>query len=246
MKELKYKRLNLGCGWDKREGYVNVDLNAFHDPDVLGNAIELNAFPSCYYQEVYAQDVLEHVTRADARKALFEWNRLLGMDGQLFIRTTSVTALARLMESPANQAIPDQERLVQNLFGTQAYNGDFHLSGFTEATFRFYMWEAGFEIERIWLLHEAFLEAWGKKVQDHSYQRLIHEIADDDTFVRQAYEELLGRPATEEEFARDREALRDPKTIRLTVVRNLLLSEERKNRMIARAPRFKRTLNRAA
>ena len=58
-------RLNLGCGYDRREGFLNVDLHAFHDPDLVGDVRSLPALPSGRYTEIVAQDVLEHLERAD-------------------------------------------------------------------------------------------------------------------------------------------------------------------------------------
>ena len=231
---LKSKKLNLGCGYDKRAGYLNVDLNDFHSPDVVANIIELNEFPSNSYQEIIAQDILEHVLRADVRRALFEWNRLLEMGGRIFIRTTWIQGLAALMEMPENQAILAQEGLIQSLFGTQAYNGDFHLTGFTEKMFRFYMWEAGFEIDEMGLVHGAFLDAWARKVRDLSFQALIDSASDDIAFLQSAYREILGRQPLRDEIAHG--------CNRRELIRKLLLSEERKQRMIAMAPEFPRTL----
>jgi predicted SAM-dependent methyltransferase len=243
MNELKAKKLNLGCGFDHKPGYVNVDLNERHNPDVVANAIDLPTFPPSRYEEIIAQDVLEHVVREDVRKALFEWNRLLVIGGRIFIRTTELGGLLRMLESPANQAIADQERLVQNLFGTQAYTGDFHLTGFTENTFRFYMWEAGFEIETLGLLHGAFLDSWARKVRDISFQHLIDRAAGNEAFVRSAYQDILGRPPRTDEQAADLNSLMNNAQGRLNVIRKLLLSDERKQRMIAQAPPFPKTLH---
>ncbi len=237
MKVTDSLKLNLGCGYDKRPGYLNVDLNDFHSPDFVANIIEMNEFPSCHYEEIVAQDILEHILREHVRKALFEWNRLLKMDGTIFIRTTWVNGIIQLLELPEHRAVPVQEGLIHTLFGTQAYNGDYHLTGFTESLFRFYMWEAGFEIERMGLLHGAFLEAWGRKVRDHSYRHLVNDYSADATFISRAYDEILKRPPTKEEL--DKAATELPgKLARLNIVRQLLLSEESKARMIASAPKF--------
>jgi hypothetical protein len=43
------------------------------------------------------------------------------------------------------RTIERQEELVQCLFGTQAYTGDYHHSGFTELLLRHYLADAGFD-----------------------------------------------------------------------------------------------------
>ena len=239
---LQSKKLNLGCGYDKREGYLNVDLNDFHSPDLVANIIEMNEFPSNAYEEIIAQDILEHVLRANVRRALLEWNRLLEFGGRIFIRTTWIHGLAALLDLPENDEISAQEGLIQSLFGTQAYTGDYHLTGFTEKTFRFYMWEAGFEIDEMGLLHGAFLEAWAHKTRDLSFSELIDTESDDARFVNQVCCEILGRPISEDDPLRELVGALGNKEARLELVRNLMLSEERKQRMIATAPRFPRTL----
>jgi hypothetical protein len=42
--------------------------------------------------------------------------------------------------------IEKHQELIQCLFGTQAYNGDFHYTGFTELTIKYYLESAGLTI----------------------------------------------------------------------------------------------------
>ncbi len=236
MLETKHRRLNLGCGFDYRQGYVNVDMHERHKPDVVADVLDLATFPTGHYDELIAQDVLEHVTRADVRKALFEWNRVLALGGKIFIRTTELGGLVRLLEAPENQAIEDQERLLQNLFGTQAYQGDFHLSGFTEPVFRHYMWEAGFEVTSLSLHHGAFLDAWARKARNLGFERL-DDSSPDEAFLQGAFRELLSREPQPAELGQ----LSAPS--RREVIKKLLLSDERRAAMQRCAPSFPRTLH---
>lgn len=135
-------KLNLGCGFDKREGYVNVDFRDFHDPDLVADVRDLSMLPSDYYDEVLAQDVLEHLPRADALPALREWARVLAPGGLLRLRLPNLIGLMDLLV--AKPTLAEQEELVQCLYGTQAYTGDWHCNGFTELTLRHYLHEAGF------------------------------------------------------------------------------------------------------
>lgn len=241
MKERQHKKLNVGCGFDYREGYVNVDLHERHKPDLVADVLDLADFPTGFYEELVAQDVLEHVTRDNVRRALFEWNRVLVRGGRLFIRTTELGGLVRLLEAPAHQGILDQERLIQNVFGTQAYTGDFHLSGFTEPLFRFYLWEAGFEVESLKLLHGAYLDVWARKTRHLGFDR-IDEQSDGEAFVRGAFSQLLGREPSPEELGAELSSLGVPQG-RRGVVMKLLLGDERKGAMRTHPPPFPRTLH---
>jgi ubiquinone/menaquinone biosynthesis C-methylase UbiE len=137
---------NLGCGWDVRDGYVNIDAQAFHGPDVVADVRRL-PFRTGSFDEVVAQDLLEHLPRADCGPVLAECARLVAAGGRLVVRTTNLVGLFRLFFqkwSPAGHA-----ELVQCLYGTQAYPGDWHVNGFTELLLREALTAAGFDVESI-------------------------------------------------------------------------------------------------
>ncbi|MBA2280311.1 MAG: methyltransferase domain-containing protein [Acidimicrobiia bacterium] len=136
------RKLNLGCGWDVRNGYLNVDLHEVHQPDLVADITDLSMLPSGFYEEIVAQDVLEHLRREDALPALREWARLLQPGGRLFLRVPNLIGLLGLLAE--RTTIESQRELVQCLFGTQAYNGDYHQNGYTELLLRQTLFEAGF------------------------------------------------------------------------------------------------------
>ena len=135
-------KLNLGCGFDKLKDYCNVDLQDFHKPDLVADIRNLNMLPSGMYEEILAQDVLEHLPQIDIIPTLSEWFRLLRIGGVLKLRVPNLTGLLQLLEN--NKSIEDQERLIKCLFGTQAYEGDYHLSGFTKEILNYYLSNVGF------------------------------------------------------------------------------------------------------
>lgn len=142
-----FKKLNLGCGFDIRQGYVNVDFQDFHKPDLVADVRELSMLPSGWFEEIIAQDVLEHPPRLDTPRALTEWSRLLCLGGLLYICGCRISLASQSYLSALNGQISTTRKLlVQFLFGTQAYTGDWHLTGFTESLVRHYLNEAGFEI----------------------------------------------------------------------------------------------------
>ncbi|MBD1935682.1 methyltransferase domain-containing protein [Trichocoleus sp. FACHB-69] len=141
----KYPRkLNLGCGFDIRPDYINVDFQDFHKPDLVSDIRKLDILPSDYYEEIVAQDCLEHFPRCDTEPALAEWSRLLKSGGILKLRVPNLIGLLELFLWEEKQSIEDQKTLVQCLFGTQAYEGDWHLTGFTQLLLEHYLEQAGF------------------------------------------------------------------------------------------------------
>ncbi|MCJ7443177.1 MAG: methyltransferase domain-containing protein [Methanotrichaceae archaeon] len=148
-------RINLGCGFDILPGYLNVDIQESFDPDLVSDMTKLEQLPSEYYEEILAKDCLEHLPRSKVKPALEEWYRLLKKGGLLKIRVPSLINLLRNLENASS--IDKKEFWIKCLYGTQAFEGDYHLSGFTKDLLRNYLSEAGFiniklKLENGWLL----------------------------------------------------------------------------------------------
>lgn len=242
MIHLQSGKLNLGCGGDHREGYVNVDLQAFHHPDMVANVLDLREFPSRHYEEILALGLIEHFKRVETRRALYEWNRVLQVGGRLVLTTTYVNGLLRKLEEPCLQSVMGHEIIMETLFAGQLAEGDYHLTAFSELLMRYYLWECGFAIEKIGLMDGWLFEVEARKERDYSFVELIAE-PDDRTFLRQAYQGILGRDPDPTGEAHYRGALAMASLTRSDVLKTLLLSAERKQWLLARAPRFPRTFD---
>jgi len=57
------RRLNLGCGRDYREGWVNVDFNRILKADIYADFAQALPFADDSFGEVLLDNVLEHVPR---------------------------------------------------------------------------------------------------------------------------------------------------------------------------------------
>ena len=83
------KKLNLGCGGKREEGYVNVDL--FDGPSV-DEVFDLDVIP--YFDNtisaINSEHSLEHVGWQRADNALLEWYRVLKPGGQLMLKIPEV------------------------------------------------------------------------------------------------------------------------------------------------------------
>lgn len=192
------RKLNLGCGFDHRDGFVNIDMNSWHHPDVIADIRKLGFLPSSYYEEVLAQDVLEHLPRTETLRVLGHWNRPLAMGGKILLRVPSILGIADLLKRTSNQHPAKQEELIQCLFGTQAYTGDFHFTSFTPCLLEHYLKSAGFRTVSITLLHEWLFDVIGEKVE-HLEMSPIPDFGEllgiecDEAFVDACYQKILGR-----------------------------------------------------
>jgi SAM-dependent methyltransferase len=78
-------KLNLGCGQDIRQGYVNLDIIKRDGVDVVH---DLNSFPYPFaddsFDEIYTSHVLEHVD--DVMRVLEELHRILAIGGTLIVK----------------------------------------------------------------------------------------------------------------------------------------------------------------
>ena len=79
------KKLNLGAGEDRKEGYINIDWNKMANPDVVH---DLNVFPYPFgdntFDLIEASHVLEHLSGPFL--AMKELHRILKPGGKLIVK----------------------------------------------------------------------------------------------------------------------------------------------------------------
>jgi hypothetical protein len=190
------RKLNLGCGPDIRRGYVNVDMHASFNPDLVGDVSNLHMLPSEFYEEAVAQDVLEHLPRMQTLEALCEWNRLLKVGGLLKVRVPSLEGLAAMFM--VTESFDQHSEYMQCLFGSQGISGDFHYTSFTRLLIKGYLERAGFRVNELALVHGWLFDVQAEKVSGATNElrderlRLL-AITDNDEFLNALYRSLLKR-----------------------------------------------------
>ena len=188
-----YEKINFGCGYDKRAGYLNLDMDPACHPDILLKTTDLTFLPKGHFREIYAKDVLEHIPRTQTLNILLEFASLLGAGGELMLQTTSIPDLARRLSESASFA--DEYGWTLCLFGTQAHPGDFHFTGFTETTMAVHLAAAGFEI-----IDKELIDGWMmhfncRKIA--SWDDLLNAGEKDDLFLQHAYQYFFARDLDE-------------------------------------------------
>ena len=130
-------KLNLGCGFDKREGYINIDGIEDFSPDEVW---DLSAIPMPFVcegevLEIVAQDILEHFDPIKARDVLQYWVKLLKPGGVLRLQVPDWNTL-------------DKDNL-ENVFGAVIFKGVYtgafgaHKWGYTKASLQTLMHDCG-------------------------------------------------------------------------------------------------------
>ena len=118
-------RLNLGCGTDIKQGYINIDQRWIKGVNQVADVSRL-PYKDESVAEVLANDVIEHFPREQTEMVLKEWIRVLRPDGILKIQCPDVRSLAYGL---VYNQIPTNE-FSRRIYGGQEYNGNFHYAGF--------------------------------------------------------------------------------------------------------------------
>jgi len=192
------RKLNFGCGYDKRSDYLNVDVDPACTPDLLIADHDYSAIPLDYFEEVLAKDVIEHVPRAATLSVLLDFASYLQMGGKLVLETSSILHVAAKLQQSSKYAAHHGWTIC--LFGNQAHAGDFHHTGFTELTLRVHLLAAKFEI-----LHQEVRQDWmfyveAKKVSDWSCLLAQWDHLSDEDFVARACLQCFRRKVDEAGF----------------------------------------------
>ena len=118
-------KLNLGCGEDTREGYINIDIRTTKGINVISNIGAL-PFKDNSVDEILLLDVIEHFSWRDTEKILREIISKLKIGGTIHVRCPSIE---KIIEDKDN--IPF-ERFVSLIYGSQNYSTNYHYTTFTK------------------------------------------------------------------------------------------------------------------
>lgn len=89
-------KLNLGCGTDIREGWVNLDAVRLPGVDVVHDVRRLPLpFPDEKFEEILCQDILEHIEYIPVLKDI---HRILKHRGRLVIRVPHFTSRGNFID----------------------------------------------------------------------------------------------------------------------------------------------------
>jgi len=125
-------KLNLGCGPDIKDGYINIDTCALDSRVVVQDIRNLN-FDNESIDEIFAKDVIEHMSIDDFKISIKNWSNICKSGAQLFIQTICWDSIIKAYY--AN--VWDLETVIYMLFAGKNWvdgisrNEDFHKSAYS-------------------------------------------------------------------------------------------------------------------
>jgi predicted SAM-dependent methyltransferase len=86
---MDYTRINLGSGYRKKNGFINLDNRPETSPDILCDLTEGLPFKDNSVDEVWAQDLLEHIPIGKVVPLIEAIYRVLKVGGRFISLTPS-------------------------------------------------------------------------------------------------------------------------------------------------------------
>jgi len=131
------KKLNLGCGRELLEDFINVDIHYdFKDKNYVRSDVRKLPFKDNYADYILAREVIEHIPTKDLVSTLKEWIRVLKPGGRLVITCPDFNQMAE--EWLNNDFTPElYYELAQGIYGNQQTDKEYHLSPMTPQFFRY-------------------------------------------------------------------------------------------------------------
>lgn len=116
--------LDIGCGDEKVEGAIALDMRKTKSVDILADARKL-PLKDNVFDHVFCSHLIEHFSHRETESVLGEWVRVLKQGGTIEIRCPDLRARALLFFlNPSWQN-------VRNIYGEQDYEGNQHRCGFS-------------------------------------------------------------------------------------------------------------------
>ena len=132
-------KLNLGCGDDYIDGYINADLYA----EKVDERFDAKHIPYAdnTFDELKAFHIIEHFHYFEGQEVLKEWHRVIKPGGRIHIETPDFLESCRMFVN-SNDDIRIQ--MYGHFFSTPWISGQQHLFLFTEAQLKTQLEWAGF------------------------------------------------------------------------------------------------------
>ena len=140
-------RLDIGSGNFPKEGFTTIDK--YTQAHFYGDITKL-FYKDNSIEEVYTNQVLEHLSKKEVPVALKEIQRILQPNGKF-------TIIVPDLEYCVNYWLKDKQSRgfpLDVIYGNQEHEGEFHKTGFTMETLKTLVEQAGLKITRIEIIDD--------------------------------------------------------------------------------------------
>jgi predicted SAM-dependent methyltransferase len=157
----KNKKLNLGCGGKKMEGYVGVDIFKHENVDEIFSMDNI-PYGDASIDGLYSEHALEHLTFKAAERAVKEWYRVLKDGCELILKIPDLQLCCESYLNPPEHILKRgvsfqsaREWFRYTIFGRQmSLSGELdeaqvHKSGYSKQEIRALLENVGFKITSI-------------------------------------------------------------------------------------------------
>lgn len=135
-------KLNLGCGLNKLEGYINIDANREYEPDRACDFVKRKLpFRKESVSEILLFHTIEHIQKAYHRPLLMELARVLEKGGELYISYPNFWECAKRWHENSRGLKHFWEA---TLYGRQLSKYDYHVCAMDSDELTELLYECGF------------------------------------------------------------------------------------------------------
>ncbi len=117
-------KVNLGCGKNIREDYINLDIRFSPTIDIVADVCAL-PFKDESLDEILSLDIYEHISHQKSQELLCHWVSKLRNKGLLFIQAPSIDRIVEYFLG-SNNSLEMIETTIACIFGGQDYPRNFH------------------------------------------------------------------------------------------------------------------------
>lgn len=126
-------RLNLGCGFDKKDGFINIDAVDRFNPDYTCDLSIPLPFPKNSVHLIIATDLFEHFDKYLRYIVMENWANILKIGGKILLQVPNMEGILSLMGEIDTEVLME---LIygENMIASQNYSWHFgnHKWGYTK------------------------------------------------------------------------------------------------------------------
>lgn len=186
------KSLYVGCGEDRREGFMHCDTRDLPGVDLVCDAWEVSNYLSGL-EQIYSRHMLEHLTSMEADAALLDWHHALKIGGSVYIVVPNLDFhIQQWLDAEWNdETIKDEKSDARygfaGLYGWQRecnpklddYNQthwDVHKSGYNKKRLKYLLERAGFVNIQLQIKGQVHLVAAAEKSMNKGERQISSDL----------------------------------------------------------------------